>query len=379
VPDRLRRVMLRRNRAEVMSDLPPKLRVDRTVTDLSAATVKLCDQVVEVMRERGLDVTDADLELEQIPFELVSRVRASLAAAKTPAALEIAEQYEAEGVPLVVFSEHRTPIDALAKREGWATITGDTPSEERGRIVERFQAGELVGLAGTTQAMGVGVTLTRAHHVLMVDLNWTPARNSQAEDRCCRIGQEADTVHVTRLVADHVLDARILELLTFKQRIIEGSVEAATSSESFIGDRSEAKLVAGVRMIEEAAASAERAKAEEAQARAREEQEALEALGDAHDGREVRVKGKWRSAANAVEEWALAGLEAVAAQDADRAREENGVGFSKVDGEFGHSLVRQHRMDGLLSAKQWPAAVRLARKYRRQIAEVVGQEPAATA
>ena len=67
------------------------------------------------------------------------------------------------------------------------------------------------------------------------------------------------------------------------------------------------------------------------------------------------------------EEWARRGLLTVAGLDPDRAREENGVGFSKFDGAFGHDIAE--KAQGLMSDKQWETAVRLANKYRRQIGE----------
>lgn len=53
--------------------------------------------------------------------------------------------------------------------------------------------------------------------------------------------------------------------------------------------------------------------------------------------------------------------------EADRAAVVNGVGFSKFDGEFGHSLADQVRRHARLSDAQWCAAVALARKYKRQV------------
>ena len=67
------------------------------------------------------------------------------------------------------------------------------------------------------------------------------------------------------------------------------------------------------------------------------------------------------------EKWAAEGLWAVARMDPDRAREENGVGFSKFDGVFGHDLAE--KAQGSMTQKQWDAAIRLANKYRRQIGE----------
>lgn len=74
-----------------------------------------------------------------------------------------------------------------------------------------------------------------------------------------------------------------------------------------------------------------------------------------------------RPAATETEAWAAAGLVFVQACDDDRAQEENGVGFSKYDNAFGHSLADRLKSTGRLTEKQWQAAIKLATKYRRQI------------
>ena len=138
--------------------------------------------------------------------------------------LELVESHEEEEVPLIVFSAHRNPIIELGKRDGWEIITGDTKSEERQKIVNRFQAGELRGVGLTIQAGGVGLTLTKAWKAIFVDLDWTPALNQQAEDRLCRIGQTRP-VEIVRLVSDHVLDKHILNLLSSKISLFEKAID----------------------------------------------------------------------------------------------------------------------------------------------------------
>src|SRR5262245_5578154 len=127
--------------------------------------------------------------------------------------LELVEQFEDQGGPLVVFSAHREPIEALAARGGWGVITGGTEPRRRQEVVDAFQAGRLKGVGRTIQAGGTGLTLTRASTALFVDLDWTPANNLQAEDRVCRIGQRAGHVRIIRMVSDHPLDRRVLRVL----------------------------------------------------------------------------------------------------------------------------------------------------------------------
>lgn len=222
VAERLQRVMLRRLRTEVMPELPRKTLQEQTV-EIDKKTVQLASAYVQ--NYGGLDNITKQLG-KGLAFDTMSRVRAALATSKIPAMVEIVEDYESQEEPLVVFSAHRAPIDLLGKRPGWEVITGDTPPHKRSEIEDRFQKGELKGVASTIKAGGVAITLTRACHALFVDLEWSPALNSQAEDRICRIGQTRPCV-ITVLVADHPLDARVNELLLGKRELIDASVDAA--------------------------------------------------------------------------------------------------------------------------------------------------------
>src|SRR5262249_62069270 len=120
------------------------------------------------------DLLGAD---ELPPFEKFSQVREKLARSRVKPMRGLVEQFEEQGEPLVVFSAHRAPVEALAGRPGWAVITGDTDPQARQAAVSAFQAGELRGLGLTIQAGGTGVTLTRAAGVVFVGLGGTPARS----------------------------------------------------------------------------------------------------------------------------------------------------------------------------------------------------------
>lgn len=112
--------------------------------------------------------------------------------------------------PVVVFSQFKTAINLLGKhmeKEGmpYGTITGDIPERARHNFINRFQAGKLKCIAGTIQAGGVGITLTRSSHVVFIDRSWKQAINRQAEDRLHRIGQK-NAVQVTDLQARNTVD-----------------------------------------------------------------------------------------------------------------------------------------------------------------------------
>lgn len=338
VADMLKIVMLKRDRETVLPQLPTK--TWRTIdVEIDRETSRLCDAITQKLLDMGRNVRD--LIEKGVDFEDISKVRAALARAKIPALLDLVEDYEENEQPLVVFSAHRDPVDALAEREGWDTITGDTPPEKRSEIVDAFQGGRLKGLALTIQAGGVGLTLTRAHECVFVDLAWTPALNAQAEDRLCRIGQDRGVV-VSIITADHEMDRRVNELLMEKRDLIEQTVDRA-AVEHLETVQTPDNPLAGIQ-IAESPLAAERVSS------------------PLRPGPESRL----REASTVIEKWARDGLIAIAANDGDFALEVNGVGFAKFDTEFGHNMAKVCK-SGTATDRQWAAIVKLAKKYRRQL------------
>jgi SNF2 family DNA or RNA helicase len=150
----------------------------------------------------------------------LAKARRELAIAKGVKAMPFIEELiEGGGGPIVVFSAHVDPVKDLGKKDGWACITGETPSAERTEIVSKFQRGELEGIAGT-YAMATGITLTRSCRMVFLSLDWSPANNAQAEDRICRIGAEHDACEYFRIVASTEVDEIIHNSICRKMRMI---------------------------------------------------------------------------------------------------------------------------------------------------------------
>lgn len=348
VPELLRRVMLRRERLAVLPDLPAKTRSTLTVNGMPAALKRDMDKFLAKLQDAGITLEavlseGASGQERKLLFEELSRLGVLVAAAKVPAVIEMIEDYEDAGEPVVVFSAHRLPIDTISDRPGWAAITGDTPADKRQDIVQRFQAGELHGIAATIQAAGIGLTLTRACHALFVDRAWTPAENTQAEDRICRIGQTRPCV-IRTVVLDHALDARIAELLSEKQALVDSAVSAASATS--VHEDEEPRLEVSVMEQNQIAAPAKTSAPLAAPVKR------MTTLED--------VRG------NALRTWIGNSLLELARLDTDRAAVINGVGFSRLDSGFGASLAQALVTSGL-TERQWTAAHRLLTRYHRQI------------
>lgn len=281
----LKGVALRRSKAEVLTELPPIVRTTVTVAidaearrELDAALQRFVELAVAKKREEAerrlaeeepdadlrrvslattLETTRLDVEAAiehvfdgslPVPFELIARVKALLALAKSRRSLELLDELEVPAGaderyadPLVFFSFHREPARLASLRPGWALIDGSVPPGERTKLVDRFQAGELAGLA-LTGAGGEGITLTRAGRMVFNDEDWTPAANAQALSRLHRMGQGAASVQVIRVVADHILDERIAELIAHKQAEFDGAVGVAEIAATARGPRRDEPL-----------------------------------------------------------------------------------------------------------------------------------------
>lgn len=367
VPKLLKRVSLHRRKRDVLPDLPAKTYRTIPVNGMDEATKLLCDEFVAKLRAAGVAIEDLDAakrttEVQAVIFEMLSKVRAALATSKIPALLELVETYETSETPLIVCSSHRKPIDTLAKRKGWARISGSESAEKRTEIENDFQAGKYRGLAMTTRAGGIGLTLTHASEMIFVDLDWTPALNAQAEDRICRIGQDRG-VNVTRLVSDHPVDERVCELLSKKQALISATIEAsARGADEEIPDET---------TVTKDALDVETHTTESARAESEPKTTKLSlVLPNETFEKEIPARGAYgknRPPKDDVERHAAIAMIYLADDDPDFATVRNDVGFSKFDAEFGHSLAGQISKYGRLSERQWSAATRLAYKYRRQV------------
>jgi SWI/SNF-related matrix-associated actin-dependent regulator 1 of chromatin subfamily A len=225
VAEKLRRLMIRRKKDDVLDDLPPVRTREVICRGVGKQLQLRLDTAMEYWVSEGQTRRKGALPRELPPFEEFSELRMLLAESRISDMLSIVEQHEETETPLVVFSAHRAPIEELHKRAGWEVILGgQSPSITQG-VVKRFQAGELKGVGLSIRAGGYGHTLTRASHVLFVDLSWVPSENRQAIDRVRRIGQKASRILVTRLVSDHALDRHVLKLLDEKQEVIDRAVD----------------------------------------------------------------------------------------------------------------------------------------------------------
>ncbi len=127
----------------------------------------------------------------------------------------------------------------LARGISHAVLHGSLSPNERQRLTDEFQAGNIDVLVCSLRAAGTGLTLTRATQVIHYDRWWNPAVEDQATDRAHRIGQTA-TVSVHRLISEGTLEERVAEVLSQKRQLA-GAV-MGTGVDGWIGGLNDGEL-----------------------------------------------------------------------------------------------------------------------------------------
>ncbi len=222
--------MLRRTKAVVETELPPKVETVMRV-ELSGKQADLYETirlgmektVREALTAKGLakshiTILDALLKLRQVccdpqlvPLAAAKKVTAS---AKLEQLMEMLPEMLAEGRRILLFSQFTSMLTLieveLAKRKlRWVKLTGQ--SQKRDALIEQFTSGEVPLFLISLKAGGVGLNLPQADTVIHYDPWWNPAVENQATDRAHRIGQ-TKSVWVVKLVAQGTIEERILAL-----------------------------------------------------------------------------------------------------------------------------------------------------------------------
>jgi SNF2 family DNA or RNA helicase len=227
---RIRPFLLRRTKAEVATDLPPRHTILRRI-NLAPEQRELYETIrgtlYDKVREQitGLTaaqsrivVLDALLKLRQVCCDprLVKLPSARLVdtSSKLDDLMDMVEEMIPEGRRILLFSQFTSMLDLIKPRLDAAGIRyvelrGDT--RDRAEPVRVFESGEVPLFLISLKAGGRGLNLTSADTVIHYDPWWNPAAEDQASDRAHRIGQ-TKSVFVYKLIAADTVEDRIVEL-----------------------------------------------------------------------------------------------------------------------------------------------------------------------
>tara|TARA_B100000287_G_scaffold188733_1_gene178400 strand:- start:4274 stop:6787 length:2514 start_codon:yes stop_codon:yes gene_type:complete len=224
--EKLRDVMIRRLKKEVMDELPDKVRSFVPVIPTPAELRRYQDSNRSWVRQYN----SGGKAEPGFVLNMLTDLRHQCGRLKVSAALKWIEEYKHQNdKPLIVFTHHRDVMQALceAMEEDYkyATISGSVPAKMRAEFVEQFQAGELDVLVCSTVAAKEGLTLTAADTVLFIEREWSPAWEEQAEDRVNRIGQDSDTVWATYLSVAGTIDEKFDRIVEAKRQDIKAVLD----------------------------------------------------------------------------------------------------------------------------------------------------------
>ncbi len=257
--------VVRRRKLDVAADIPARRIADLPVEldgqasrSIRAAERNLAARMV-ARYETALANRSSDVGVEGIDDDLVRRVAQAelkdattaqsgenvftmmrrIGQAKADLAADYAAQLARSTGKVVFFAKHIDVMDAAEEtfaRQGvrFSSIRGDQTPKTRQANVDAFvnDPGVAVAVCSLTAA-GVGLNLQVASNVVLAELSWTNAEQTQAIDRSHRIGQ-AEPVTAWRIIAAQTIDTRIAELIDSKAglaaRALDGSDEEVSSS-----------------------------------------------------------------------------------------------------------------------------------------------------
>ena len=237
--------VMRRKKEEVLTELPDLIEVVYK-NELEDQQKAIYLAQLQQMQDRLGQVSDSEFQRNRV--EILTGLMRLRQICDTPALFM--EDYQGEsgkldslrdllvqiaegGHRVLIFSQFRGMLDRIEQELpdlGLTSfkITGSTPSQERQEMTKAFNQGERDVFLISLKAGGVGLNLTGADTVILVDLWWNPAVESQAIGRAHRMGQE-QAVEVYRLVTRGTIEEKIQELQEKKKNLVSEILDGTES------------------------------------------------------------------------------------------------------------------------------------------------------
>ena len=271
--------IVRRRKVDVAADIPARRIADLPVEldgpdarsikaaerDLAARMVGRYTDALATRGTRDVEGIDHDLVRQVAKWEQKDAANSSsgdnvfammrrIGRAKAGLAADYAAQLARSAGKVVFFAKHVDVMDAAEEtftRQGvrFSSIRGDQTSAVRQRNIDAFVNDSEVGVAVCSlTAAGVGLNLQVASNVVLAELSWTAAEQTQAIDRSHRIGQSMP-VTAWRIIAAQTVDARIAELIDSKAGLAAAALDG---SDEEVGSSADVQLEALVTLLTEA-------------------------------------------------------------------------------------------------------------------------------
>ena len=243
--------ILRRTKQQVLADLPEKTEDIHYVTlnEGEQAVYEEMRRMVELKFKKGKTKAEwkEAREIDVSYFEELMKLRLASCdmhlvygswnepSTKITALMEILDTLmDIQENNVLVFSQFTSFLSRIkpeVEKRGWdyLYLDGQTPMKKRQVMMEQFQNGEKRLFLSSLKAGGLGVNLTAANYVILLDPWWNPAIENQATDRAHRIGQKR-CVSVIRLISEHTIEEKILRLHEKKKQMSDDVLDGTSES-----------------------------------------------------------------------------------------------------------------------------------------------------
>ena len=240
--------VMRRKKEEVLTELPDLIEVVYK-NELEDQQKAIYLAQLQQMRDRLAQVTDQEFQRSRV--EILSGLMRLRQICDTPALFmddyqgasgkldslrDLLLQVAAGGHRVLIFSQFKGMLEKIEQELpdlGLTSfkITGSTPAQARQEMTKAFNQGERDAFLISLKAGGVGLNLTGADTVILVDLWWNPAVEAQAIGRAHRMGQE-QKVEVYRLITKGTIEEKIQELQEQKKHLVSQVLDGTESRAS---------------------------------------------------------------------------------------------------------------------------------------------------
>ena len=244
--------LLRRHKDQVLKELPPKTEIPYFV-ELSekerafyeAVRLKLIEELQNdknaSAKQNRIRIIAAITRLRQAACNAkLIEPEADTPSAKLDAFLQLVQNLVAAKHKALVFSQFVRHLDIIrpALDElgiSYQYLDGSTQQQDRVDAVDAFQKGNSDLFLISLKAGGLGLNLTRADFVILLDPWWNPAVEDQASDRAHRIGQNKP-VTIYRLIARQTIEEKIIALHNEKRDLAETILSGADTPSSITAE-----------------------------------------------------------------------------------------------------------------------------------------------
>lgn len=240
--------VMRRKKEEVLTELPDLIEVVYK-NELEDQQKAIYLAQLQQMRDRLAQVTDQEFQRSRV--EILSGLMRLRQICDTPALFmdnyqgasgkldslrDLLLQVADGGHRVLIFSQFKGMLEKIEQELpnlGLTSfkITGSTPAQDRQEMTKIFNQGERDIFLISLKAGGVGLNLTGADTVILVDLWWNPAVEAQAIGRAHRMGQERK-VEVYRLITRGTIEEKIQELQEQKRHLVSQVLDGTESRAS---------------------------------------------------------------------------------------------------------------------------------------------------